>query len=336
MTVPFAFGGDPNAFFLSDAQVAFKYAIISQPLWAWSMCTIKSSFALMLLRIEQKLCWRRFLWIMIILQIVVAVYNTIGILLQCVPIYKAWDLLGTVPGSCWSKDSQSTSTIVVAVFSIITDFIFAALPISFLRKIQRPLRERMIVGVLMGLGVFAGISSIVKITAAVQFGRTNDMISESIKIGMWSVIEELVGFIVICVPCLRSPLQRAIQTFGGMTSRMRQYGKSRGYGRTYDPNEEVNETSRSKSRLSVIMDRSRSSDMGFKLGSLRTERSSKDVQWENSAVKKPCEIWCTKEVVVDHDRLSRMPSDEWPNAGPNAVWTDHDFSLGDMQMGRAI
>jgi hypothetical protein len=53
MTVPYVFGHDPNAFFLSDAQVAFKYAVIAQPLWAWSMATIEISFALMLLRIEQ-------------------------------------------------------------------------------------------------------------------------------------------------------------------------------------------------------------------------------------------------------------------------------------------
>jgi hypothetical protein len=333
MTVPYTFGLDPNAFFLSNAQVAFKYAIIAQPLWAWSMATIKISFALMLLRIEQIVGWRRFLWVMIILQVVIGVYNTIGILLQCIPIYKAWDLIGAVPGSCWSKEAQSTSTIVVAVFNIITDFIFAALPINFLRKIQRPVRERAIVGVLMGFGVFAGVASVIKITAAAQFGRTGDTINESVNIGMWSVIEELVGFIVICVPCLRSPVQRAAQTFSGMTTRMRHYGQTHGYGRTCNADDQVKESSRSRSRLSMIVERG--NDLGFKLGSLRTDRSDKDVLWENP-VRRPCEIWCTKEVMVDHDRLSRIPSSEWPSGGPNAVWMDHDFSLQDVEVGRAI
>jgi hypothetical protein len=333
MTVPYAFALDTQAFFLSDAEIAFKFAIVAQPLWTWSMATIKISFALMLLRIEQIVGWRRFLWTMIFLQIAIALYNTIGILLQCIPINKAWDLMGTISGSCWSKKAQSTSAIVVAVFNAITDFVFAALPINFLRKIQRPVRERAIVGVLMGFGVFAGVASIVKATAAAQFGRTGDMINESINMGMWSVIEELIGFIVICVPCLCTPVQRAAQTFSGMTTHMRHYGQKHCYGSSCDSDDQAKEGSRSRSRLSMIMERG--NDLGMKLGSLRTDRSDKEVLWE-SPVKRPCEIWCTKEVMVDHNRLSRMPSNEWPNGGPNAVWMDHNFSLQDIEMGRAM
>lgn len=333
MTVPYVFGSDPQAFFLDDAQLSFKYAIVAQPLWAWSMAAIKVSFALTLLRIEQTLSWRRFLWVMIALQIVVGLYNTIGILLQCIPIYKAWDLVGVVPGSCWSKGAISASAVVVAVFNVITDFVFAALPINFLRKIQRPMRERVIVGVLMGFGVFAGVASIVKITAAAQFGRSGDIILESVNIGMWSVIEELIGFIVICVPSLRAPVQRAVQSASTLTNRMRQFGQTRGYGRHWDPNELVKESDRSRSRLSIVMERG--NDLGLKLGSLRTERSDKNVSWDSS-VRRPCEIWCTKEVMVDHDRLSRMPSSEWPEGGPDAVWMNNDFSLRDVEAGRAL
>jgi hypothetical protein len=332
-TVPYTFGLNPGAFFLSDAQVAFKYAIIAQPLWAWSMVAIKISLALMLLRIEQILGWRRFLWAMIFLQLTIGVYNTIGILLQCIPIHKAWDLIGAVPGSCWSKEAQSTSAIVVAIFNVITDFIFVALPINFLRKIRRPVRERAIVGVLMGFGVFAGVASIFKMTAAAQIGRTGDTINESINIGMWSVIEELVGFIVMCAPCLGSPAQRAAQTFKGLTTRIRHYRRTHSFGKSHNVDDQTKERVRSRSRLSMMM--GRANDSGFRLSSLRTDRSDEGALWENP-VKRPCEIWCTKEVVVDHDRLSRMPSCEWPNAGSNAVWMDHSFSLQDIEAGRAL
>ncbi|KAF2822440.1 hypothetical protein CC86DRAFT_423622 [Ophiobolus disseminans] len=320
MTVPYTFGHDPNAFFLSDAQTSFKYAAIAQPLWAWSMATIKISFALMLLRIEQARRWRQFLWAMIVVQILLGIYNTLTIFLQCVPFYKAWDLVGAVPGTCWSRRAQSVSTIGVSTINILTDFIFALLPISFLRKIQRPVRERVVIGILMGLGVFAGVASIIKITAAAQFGATNDPVSESVKLGLWSVIEELVGLIVICVPCLRSPFQHALHAFGGITTRLRHYGQSRGYGRTYDGKEEGKEgdsRSRSQSRLT---------DIGYKLEDVRPEVN----------IQRPGEIWCTKEVMVDHDRLSRMPSPDWPNRGPDAVWVDHDFSLRDVEMGKAL
>ncbi|KAH7092536.1 hypothetical protein FB567DRAFT_239799 [Paraphoma chrysanthemicola] len=333
LTVPYTFTSSPTTFFLSNAETAFKYAIISQPLWAWSMSLLKISFALMLLRIEQTLTWRRFLWFMIAVQVVVGVYNTLGIVLQCVPLRKAWDLVGVVQGKCWSKETQGTSTIVVAAINIITDFVFSLLPITFLRKIQRPMRERVVVGVLMGLGIFAGVVSIVKISVAAQFGRTGDMINESILIGMWSVIEELVGLIVICVPCLRSPFQRAVQSVAGVTVRMRRYGMSRSYGRTYEASEGPKERSRSRSRLAAMLEGS--NDSGFKLERVRNESSGPSSP-NGDVIKRPCEIWCTKEVMVDHDSLSRMPSYEQARGGPDAVWMDHDFSLKDVEMGRAF
>ncbi|KAH8723798.1 hypothetical protein GQ44DRAFT_655921 [Phaeosphaeriaceae sp. PMI808] len=339
MTVPYTFGHDPNTFSLSDGQYALRYIVIAQPLWAWSMATIKISFALMLLRIEQAVQWRRFLWVMIVVLILMGVYNTLTTLVQCLPIYKAWDLVGTVPGLCWSKKAQSTNAIAVSVFNIITDFIFAILPINFLRKIQRPVRERLIIGALMGLAVFASIASIMKLTVAAQFGRNNDPVNENVKIGMWSVIEELVGFIVICVPCLRMPFHRVVEIFREVNNRAKQYRKRRNYSRSQlsnDAKQERNNRSQTRSPLAIrVIKIKESIDPGFKLGKLRNDSSIEEGPWESS-VKGPVEIWCTKEVMVDHDRLSRMHSLDWPNRGADAVWTDGNFSLKDLQMGRAV
>ena len=152
------------------------------------MVFVKMSFALMLLRISPSKLLRRFLWGMIVLQITLGVYNTLATLLQCVPVRKAWDLLGTVPGRCWSSKAVRISSITVSVIHVLTDFMLALLPISFLRRIQRPIRERVIVGVLMGLGFFAGIASVLKIVAAMDFGKTGDQLNESITFGMWSGI----------------------------------------------------------------------------------------------------------------------------------------------------
>ncbi|KAG9194292.1 hypothetical protein G6011_04327 [Alternaria panax] len=235
--MPYTFTHQPDAFFLSESQEAFHKASIAQPIWAWSMVFVKVFFALMLLRIPPSKHLRGFLWGMIVLQITLGVYNTLATLLQCVPVHKAWDLLGTVPGRCWSRQAVRTSSITVSVIHIMTDFMLALLPISFLRHIQRPIRERVIVGALMGLGFFAGVASILKILAAMDFGKTGDQMNESITIGMWSVIEELVGFIVICVPCLRSPFQRILQYCGVVSVRIRQHTLTHGYGRTHESNE---------------------------------------------------------------------------------------------------
>ncbi|KAJ4364161.1 hypothetical protein N0V83_009616 [Neocucurbitaria cava] len=329
-TVPYAFGMPPTSFYLSDAQSAFRHAAIAQPIWAWAMAAVKTSFALMLLRIEQSVRLRRFLWAMIVIQVILGVYNTLTILLQCVPFYKAWDLVGSVPGTCWARRAQSISTICVSVLNILTDFALALMPISFLRKIQRPVRERISVGALMGLGVFAGIASILKIVAAAQFGRTGDSVNESVMIGMWSVLEELVGLIVICIPCLRSPFHRALEYCGVLSVRIRQHTLTRGYGRTYDRPDEAKKSNRSQSRsqsqscLATTIGDS-NPDAGFKLDNLRTEGSQEHILYEPPT--RPGEIWCTKEVMVENDRISRMPSYERPVGGPDASWSDEPFNL---------
>lgn len=300
------------------------------------MAAIKISFALMLLRIEQTRILRRFLWAMIGVQVALGVYNTLATLLQCVPIHKAWDLVGNVAGTCWSRRAVASSSIAVSVINITTDFIFALLPVSFLRKIQRPVRERVIVGLLMGLGFFAGIASILKIVAAAQFGRTGDPINESVTIGMWSVIEELVGFIVICVPCLRSLFQRTLEACGMVSVRIKQHTLTRGYGRTYDSTKESKlERSQSQSRLATVVDGD--AESSFKMKELRTRESGDVALWRDEVDVSNGGIWCTKEVVVENDRLSRMPSYELPVGGPNAGWIDDSFDLvDDGGAGRAI
>jgi hypothetical protein len=326
--IPYAFTHQPDAFFLSDSQEAFHLAAIAQPLWAWSMVFVKVSFALMLLRISPSKSLRCFLWGMIILQIILGVYNTLATLLQCVPVHKAWDLLGTVPGRCWSKKAVRISSITNSVIHILTDFMLALLPISFLRHIQRPMRERIIVGALMGLGFFAGVASILKIVAAMGFGKTEDQMNESITIGMWSVIEELVGFIVICIPCLRSPFQRVLQYCGMVSVRIRQHTLTRGYGRTYESDgDKIHARSQSQSRLATIEGDAESS---FKMKDLRTEASEDEIPWRASTQETSSgrgEIWCTKEVVVQHDPISRVPSHERIHGGVEAAWKGEPFEF---------
>ena len=331
---PYAFGLPPNEFFLSDAQAAYEKASISQPIWGWSMALVKISFSLMLLRISPSNFMKRFLWAMIGLQIILAVYNTLATLLQCIPVEKAWDLLGTVEGHCWSRTGVRISSITVSVVHILTDFILALLPISFLRGIQRPVRERVIVGALMGLGFFTGVASILKIIAAMNFGKTGDPMNESIVVGMWSAIEELVGFIVICIPTLRSPFQHVLRYLGVASVRLKNHTFSRGYGRTQES--EVtrdNFRSQSQSRLATVEG---DEESGFKLKELRTEGSSgssDEMHWRASANETSAgngEIWCTHEVVVQRTSISGRPSFEHVHEGADAPWKGEplEFDLG--------
>lgn len=237
MTTPYMFGRDPSSITLADTENSLRYAILSQPIWAWTMAFIKISVLLMLRRVQTDKLWRRFSWVLMGVIIIITVYSMAASLTHCIPLYKAWDLLGAVKGGkCWPDKAARAHLFAVAAISFITDVIVALLPITFLRKVQRPIRERIIIGALMALGVFAGVASIIKIVISTRFGKTADLDLEGVQMSMWSLVEQLVGFIAACIPCLRSPFQRLLEYFGLASSHAKsRYGGDygRGYGQVY-------------------------------------------------------------------------------------------------------
>ncbi|KAK0702469.1 hypothetical protein B0T21DRAFT_353577 [Apiosordaria backusii] len=285
LTVPYTFGGDPSTFTLADVIYSNKLAVLSQPIWAWSMAAIKISVAGMLLRLEQRKKIRHFLWVMIVLQVVVCIYGTLSAVLQCIPLHAAWDLLSLVTDAkCWSKHAIRVNSICIASFNIVTDVIFALMPVTFLRKVQIPLRERVVIGILMALGIFASAASIVKATMAANFGRTEDPNLEGIQMGTWSLVEEQVAFIAACIPCLRKPFQSVLQHFGLVTTNAAsKQTAATGYGRMngHTGVSNVNGAIRMKS-----------------LTSSRAQ-SEEDILGGNGHQNGESEIWRTTEVRVD-------------------------------------
>lgn len=297
---------DTSKLTLADSEDSRFYSVIAQPFWAWAMAFTKSSIALMLLRLEQVPFWRRFLWAMIVLQIVLGVYNMVTQLVQCMPLELAWNLHENVTHKCWPQVAYKASSVTVQLFNVVTDWTFALLPISFLRKVQRPLRERVIIGVLMALGGFAGIASVVKIHPIVRLGNVGNFEVEYSRIGMWSAIEELVAFSCSCVPCLRAPFQRALEFFGiASTLPSSTYGRQ--YGQMYGVN------SRSQSGLPNRLKKSSKSDGHNSTMILKSMRTNNDGQSEEHiltpmGVAGKNEIWCTTEVrIEDEDRIAPQP-----------------------------
>jgi len=97
LTTPYTFGTDPLDMTMQDVINGNKYAIIAQPMWAWGMALIKISVAGMLLRLSPQKNMRIFLWVMIAVQLVLCIYNTVVQAIQCVPFEAAWDLLDLIP-----------------------------------------------------------------------------------------------------------------------------------------------------------------------------------------------------------------------------------------------
>lgn len=199
-----------------------------------SMMFIKISIASMLLRIKHTRPWRIFLWAMVAVQILSCLASLIFQLVQCIPLGYMWDPVHHPDAECVELQSMYVSLYVNSGISITTDLIFALVPISFIRTMHCPLREKLVLSCLMGLGVFAAAASIVKTTLVKDYGSTGDSLWDAIDLTLWSVLEEQTGIIAACIPCLKSPFERTLHRLGVLSSTKRpSYGYT-GDGRRHD------------------------------------------------------------------------------------------------------
>jgi hypothetical protein len=130
-----------------------------------------------------------------------AVYVTLMQVTHCIPLKALWDL--TVTNSrCWSSNAYRISLTVTAVVSIVTDVILSLLPLTFVLSLNRPLRERIAIVLLMGLGLLVLGPCIVKDVVIQTYDPSN--ISSGINIALWSNIEGQLGIIAACIPCLKA------------------------------------------------------------------------------------------------------------------------------------
>ncbi|CAI6333629.1 unnamed protein product [Periconia digitata] len=213
-TVKHDFGNkDTTKLSLQDFQDAFMFAVIAEIFWMLGIAFTKLSVAFMLLRFEQARYMRNFLWFFVGVLVVVCILSVLSQALQCIPLRAAWDFTIRPKAKCLSMEAQGGIAIAINCINVITDVLFALLPISFLRKVQLPLRERIILGVLMGLGLFAGIVAAVKTYYLTRFFVGNPIIN-AIRVGFLSSTEALLALATCCIPCLRALFQRILERFG--------------------------------------------------------------------------------------------------------------------------
>ncbi|KAK0712928.1 hypothetical protein B0T26DRAFT_741822 [Lasiosphaeria miniovina] len=140
--------------FLLLTNMAGTFSILSA-LWS------KTSFAITVLRISSG--WTKILVWFIIITVNISLGGAIALTwCQCTPIAKTWQ--PRLPGSCWPKMIQIRYNIFTAIYSGAMDIVLAFVPWQIIWTLTMNKKEKGGVLVAMSMGVFAGVTSIVKIT----------------------------------------------------------------------------------------------------------------------------------------------------------------------------
>jgi hypothetical protein len=156
-------GVPPSRSFLTldEFQQVIKFGVLSVPIWALSIACIKTSVACLLLRFQQTRIWRISLYALIGVTIITSVGFFIFTFFQCIPLAAAWD--PTIQGArCVGSNIFRIVSNTTSGINIATDIILSLFPLTFLRRLRRPLMEKVLVGVLMAMGMVASGASLTK------------------------------------------------------------------------------------------------------------------------------------------------------------------------------
>jgi hypothetical protein len=188
--------------------------VVSEVMWALSVPLVKISVGIMTLRLLNSRPWIIFLYVIIGLQVVFAIYLTVMQTTRCIPIEAT--INPTIPGAkCWPRLAVRASLIVSCVFTIVTDVLFSVIPVYLILRINRSVKERIMIGFLLSLGLFASAASMAKMYCILDnpYASNSDE-SVGLATATWSLVEEHVGIIAACLPCLKALFTRILARAG--------------------------------------------------------------------------------------------------------------------------
>ena len=165
------------------------------------------------------------------------VVNIFTTIFQCRPISAAWNI------EIQPADKQCMSVMKVyyfsTAFSILTDLLLCIIPLPLLWKLKLPRREKVIVTLIFGLGLFASVASIMRITVLHDVQNIDATIG-TVPTLNWSVAEVGTGCICASLPCLKPLIKKLLpgvffqsarrpgNTGPGLSGKVQSHGQSHG------------------------------------------------------------------------------------------------------------
>ncbi|KAF1810948.1 hypothetical protein P152DRAFT_378048, partial [Eremomyces bilateralis CBS 781.70] len=199
----------------ADAPLYIKLTWANQIIWSWGVMFIKLSVAAMLLRIQRDILWRVGMGACIVYLIVSAIVTMALQMTECTPIEYYWNKT-TIQGTCRTREDVFRAVLATSIALILSDVVFALLPLTFIFSLRRPLRDKLVLTFLMGLGLLCTAIGTRKLFYAKEFQRVNekDTSWSSVEMRVWAYAESYVGIMAACIPCLRAMFESGLKKIG--------------------------------------------------------------------------------------------------------------------------
>jgi len=194
-----------------------KISLLGDEMYIYTVTFAKLSIATMLKRFMTDVkAWRYGLNILMVTSVIEAIVSSCISFTQCIPIKAIWDF--TYPESaCANRQRLLPWAYLSSVLFLLTDFILALLPIILIRRLRRPLREKIFIGFLMGLGLLCSAAIIPKLFKLGGLSKDMDFTWSIVDLFTWATLECCIGVIVACLPTLKNMFENFLVRTGLLT-----------------------------------------------------------------------------------------------------------------------
>ncbi|KAH6962817.1 hypothetical protein DER45DRAFT_590722 [Fusarium avenaceum] len=128
--------------------------------------------------------------------------NVLACIFQCSPVKAAYDIT-ILPADKKCVDINAFYLANAAV-NIFTDILTYTLPFPLVSKLRVPRRQKISLAVILGLGLFACVSSIIRITYIPPMLTSDDPTWVISNAMYWSVIETNIGILAASIPSYKA------------------------------------------------------------------------------------------------------------------------------------
>ncbi|KAI0884257.1 uncharacterized protein GGS22DRAFT_21179 [Annulohypoxylon maeteangense] len=212
---------------------ALMYQAIATATYVLNMWLIKLSIGIFLLRLATQKRYKYTLYASIVIVSIWSVVLFFWNIFQCNPVAAQWDytILANDPTShCVSADEIVDAAYALSVMNILSDWMYALIPIPMLWSVKMSAQAKLTVVVVLGLGIFASIATLVRLKFLADLTDMADILHAGTDAMVWTLIEPGVAIVASSLVTIR-PLLRLwkIKGFGstGQSHPTNQYNSNR-------------------------------------------------------------------------------------------------------------
>ncbi|KAF1952866.1 hypothetical protein CC80DRAFT_355435, partial [Byssothecium circinans] len=205
--------------YMQFSKVLYVHSIIVMV----GISSVKISIAFSLLRLSTRRSYSVFLHGVIVFIVFLTIGCALSLVFQCLPVDAIWNMslrpppFGTGTAKCYDMTTFRNLGLMNSSFNIVTDVLFATLPIPLIWKLQLNLRTKLSLIIVLSLGWFACAAAIVK---AIQQWHVLEELDWTVQdsFNIWNYIELTVGILAASLPPLKPLVNRFLETARAITS----------------------------------------------------------------------------------------------------------------------